>query len=395
MRKHQSADEPDAKTESPRTGTAVVSGVFEPAGNNAGHLRSPEDGYRARPGDVRVSAELCRTLALRGGETVVGALRDNPGNNRRSGTPELGAVTAVSGNCVDDYLVLTPFEKHTAIDPEEQVRFETAGGPTSMRMVDLLTPIGFGQRGLIVAPPRTGKTILLEQMADGVATNHPDAHLIVLLIDERPEEVTHMRRVVRGEVVASSNDESLASHVRIARLIIERAKRLVESGRNVVIFLDSLTRLGRTFNAFTKGSGRIMSGGLDIGALTEPKAIFGAARNVENGGSLTIIASALIETGSRMDEVIFNEFKGTGNMEIMLSRDMANRRIWPAMDLDRSGTRKEELLLTPEALEVSYQIRRSFVGRDPSRTMEAVLEAMEKHPDNAKFIANFSPRRLR
>jgi transcription termination factor Rho len=232
-------------------------------------------------------------------------------------------------------------------------------------------------------------------MAAGVAANHPDIYMMVLLIDERPEEVTDMRRTVHGEVVASSNDENIASHVRIARLMIEKAKRLVEGGKDVVILLDSLTRLGRAFNASISGGRRIMSGGLDIRALTEPKSIFGAARNAEDGGSLTIIASCLIETGSRMDEVIFNEFKGTGNMEIMLCRELANRRIWPAIDLQRSGTRKEERLLTPEALEVSHQIRRTLVGKEPVRSMESLLDYMGKHPNNAAFVKQFAERPFR
>lgn len=255
-----------------------------------------------------------------------------------------------------------------------------------MRIIDLLTPIGLGQRGLIVAPPRTGKTVLLQQMAAGVAANYPDVYMMVLLIDERPEEVTDMRRTVHGEVVASSNDEDVASHVRIARLMHDKARRMVEHGQDVVILLDSLTRLGRAFNNALAGSRRIMSGGLDSRALIEPKAIFGAARNVEDGGSLTIIASCLIETGSRMDDVIFNEFKGTGNMEIMLSREMANRRLWPAIDLNASGTRKEELLLTPEALEVSYQLRRKLIDMGPVRAMELLLDLMAKHENNDLFV---------
>ena len=372
----------------------AVTGVVESDGRTAGFLRSPEVGYRIQRGDPRVPEKLCRPLGLRGGETIVGFTRNDAGRQAPK-APELEEISTINGHALGEYVAPPPFEELTAIDPDSQLRFETAGGSTSMRVVDLLTPIGFGQRGLIVAPPRTGKTVLLEQMAAGVAANHPDAHVIMLLIDERPEEVTHMRRNVRGEVVASSNDESIQSHVRIARLIIERAKRMVETGGNVVIFLDSLTRLGRAFNAYIRGSGRIMSGGLDIRALNEPKAVFGAARNIEGGGSLTIIATALIETGSRMDEVIFNEFKGTGNMEIMLSREMANRRVWPAINLDGSGTRKEELLLSAEALEVSYGIRRSLIGREPCRTMETVLEAMEKYPDNGKFVADFDPRRRR
>ena len=255
-----------------------------------------------------------------------------------------------------------------------------------MRIIDLMTPIGLGQRGLIVAPPRTGKTILLQQMAHGVATNHPNVYMMVLLIDERPEEVTEMRRTVHGEVIASSNDQDVASHVRIARLMIAKAKRHVEAGEDVVVLLDSLTRLGRAFNVAERGNGRTMSGGITAGALNEPKAIFGAARNVEGGGSLTIIASALIDTGSRMDEVIFNEFKGTGNMEIMLSRWLANKRIWPAIDLNESGTRKEELLLDPESLAVSQNIRRTLLNRGPERAMESLLEAMGKTKTNAEFV---------
>jgi len=304
-------------------------------------------------------------------------------------------VTAINELPVDDYLETTPFEDLTAIDPDEAIRFETKDGPTEMRVIDLMTPIGLGQRGLIVSPPRTGKTVLLQQMAAGVAANYPHLYMMVLLVDERPEEVTDMRRTVHGEVVASSNDRDIASHVRIARLMIEKAKRLVESGRDVFILLDSLTRLGRAFNAATPGGGRIMSGGLDIRALTEPKSIFGAARNAEHGGSLSIIASCLVDTGSRMDEVIFNEFKGTGNMEIMLSQDMANRRLWPAIDLNLSGTRKEERLLSPEELEVSHQIRRRLIQSGPVRSMEVLLEALKKEPDNAGFVRAFATHSMR
>ncbi|HPZ99861.1 MAG TPA: transcription termination factor Rho, partial [Phycisphaerae bacterium] len=260
--------------------------------------------------------------------------------------------------------------------------------PMSMRVIDLLTPIGRGQRGLIAAPPRTGKTVLLQQMAAGIAANHPDLYMMVLLIDERPEEVTEMRRTVRGEVVASSNDQDVASHLRIARLMIAKAKRMVEAGQHVLILLDSLTRLGRAFNQAVRSSGRIMSGGVDINALTEPKAIFGAARNIEGGGSLTILASALIETGSRMDELIFNEFKGTGNMEIMLNREMANLRIWPAMDLKQSGTRKEELLLGAAAVEKIARIRRQIAGMPNDKAMLTLIDALSKYPDNESFLKN-------
>jgi len=369
-------------------------GVFEPNGRAGGYLRSGEANYRIQPGDVLVTPQVARELRLRGGETIVGTVRGG-GDPRRGRGRELHEVESVNGRTVADYLDAKPFEDLTAIDPQAAVRFETPGGPPSMRVVDLMTPIGLGQRGLIVAPPRTGKTILLQQMAAGVAANYPDVYMMVLLIDERPEEVTDMRRTVHGEVVFSSNDQDIASHVRIARLMIEKAKRLVECGHDVFVLLDSLTRVGRAFNAAIRSSGRIMSGGLDIRALTEPKAIFGAARNVEHGGSLTIIASALIDTGSRMDEVIFNEFKGTGNMEIMLSRELANKRIWPAIDLNQSGTRKEERLLSPEALAVSHKIRRSLLDRDPVRAMEQLTEALAKFPSNAEFVAKFNERMWR
>ncbi|MBU0718107.1 MAG: transcription termination factor Rho [Planctomycetes bacterium] len=372
----------------------TVTGILELDGHRGGYLRSPEFDYRVKPDDVLVTAEVCQRLNLRGGETVVGSVRQN-GATGRPQRRVLADAESINGRPVEDHFDAKPFEDLTAIDPDRQLRFEVPGGSPSMRVVDLMTPIGFGQRGLIVASPRTGKTILLQQMANGVAVNHPDAYLMVLLVDERPEEVTDMRRKVQGEVIASCNDKDAANHIRIARLVTEKAKRLMEAGRDVVVLLDSLTRLGRAFNVAIQRSGRIMSGGLDIRALTEPKAIFGAARNAENGGSLTIVASALIDTGSRMDEVIFNEFKGTGNMEIMLSRELADRRLWPAIDLNMSGTRKEELLLSAEALEVSHQIRRSLISANPERSMQLLLDNMARHPDNAGFIRHLATRVLR
>jgi len=382
-------------------------GVYERTDRESGFLREQKSNYRVKPGDPFLGPELVRTLGLKGGEVI--ECTTKPGKEKRARTKTVvGDILSVQGSDPKEYESVVAFDELTAIDPKQAVRFETQGGPLSMRIIDLMTPIGLGQRGLIVAPPRTGKTVLLQQMAAGIAANHPDVYMMVLLIDERPEEVTDMRRSVNGEVVSSSNDEDIASHVRIARLINQKARRMVEAGRDVFVLLDSLTRLGRAFNADDgrsgggrnggrggnryggRGGGRTMSGGLSVGALNEPKQIFGAARNVENGGSLTIVASALIETGSRMDEVIFNEFKGTGNMEIMLSREMANRRVWPAIDLNQSGTRKEELLLTPEALEVSYKIRRSLLERGEIRAMETLLASLEKFPDNAAFVANFS-----
>jgi transcription termination factor Rho len=372
--------------------TEQIQGTFEPGERNAGgFLRDAKMNYRVRPNDVRVPLDLCRKLALRGGETLTGAARAQKKGARRNGKV-LSDVKLINDLAIDDFRDRAPFDELTAINPTTAIRFETPGGPLPMRVIDLMTPIGLGQRGLIAAPPRTGKTMLLQQMAHGIATNHPDVYMMVLLIDERPEEVTEMRRTVHGEVIASSNDQDVASHVRIARLMIEKAKRHVECGEDVVILLDSLTRLGRAFNAFTRGRGRTMSGGLDVGALAEPKAIFGAARNVEHGGSLTIIASALIDTGSRMDEVIFNEFKGTGNMEIMLCRNLANKRVWPAIDLSESGTRREELLLTPEAVKVATYIRRTLVPRGDVRAMEMLLEALGNHPDNATFIKAVMPK---
>jgi transcription termination factor Rho len=358
-------------------------GVFEPAERSGGNLRSPAKGYAVRPEDPHVPPELVKRFGLRGGELVTG--RGRPGRNGRK-PATLQEITALNDQAPDLVDPSRRFEELTVINPERRIRFETDGGALSMRVLDLLTPVGLGQRALIVAAPRTGKTVLLQQIAAAVAENHPEVYMLVLLIDERPEEVTEMRRTVHGEVVASSNDRDIASHVRIARLMLSNAKRRVEAGQNVLILLDSLTRLGRAFNAFIRGSGRIMSGGLDIRALAEPKSMFGAARTIENGGSLTIIASVLVETGSRMDDVIFNEFKGTGNMEIMLSRQLANKRIWPAMDLHSSGTRKEELLLSPEELEKAHQIRRATIGRPPDLVMEELLDRMGRFPNNAAFV---------
>ncbi len=371
---------------------APVEGIFEVERDGGGNLRFAQFHFRVRPDDPHVPAALARERGLKGGESLIVTCGAGKGRGRKASVVE--EIQLINGLDPDAHLELTPFGDLTAIDPQKPIRLETKGGPMTMRVVDLFTPIGFGQRALIVAPPRTGKTVLLQQMADAVAKNHPEAYMIVLLIDERPEEVTDMRRKVHGEVIASSNDHDIASHVRVARLVTARAKRLAEAGRDVVVLLDSLTRLGRAFNAAIKGGGRIMSGGLDIRALIEPKGIFGAARNIEHGGSLTIIASALIETGSRMDEVIFNEFKGTGNMELMLCRELADRRIWPAIDIDPSGTRKEEYLLSPKAIEVAHALRRKLSGRGPVQAMETLLAIMGRHEDNDTFFEKFDPIRL-
>lgn len=362
----------------------TVEGVLDIVGEKGGaFLRSVERQLLPRSADPSVSREIIRKFGLRGGELIAGAVAP-----RSKGAPgfELTRIESIQGEPVERWQPPTPLSDTTAIDPNERLRFDTPGGPITMRIVELLTPIGRGQRGLIVAPPRTGKTILLQQMAHGVATNHPDAKLIMLLLDERPEEVTEMRRNVRGEVIASSNDRDANSHVRLARLVIERCKRMVECGKNVVVFLDSITRLARAYNTTIGSSGRTMTGGLDIRALEEPKQIFGAARNVENGGSLTIIATALIETGSRADDFIFQEFKGTGNMELVLDRELANQRIWPAMNLDQSGTRKEEKLLSEDMLKKSFMLRRALADMSPVRRIQSLTEKMSKFDSLAAYI---------
>lgn len=369
----------------------VEDGALELHERGFGFVRSTKRNYAIHPTDPYVPPEMVRRLGLVGGEQIVG-LKDRNSDRRAAAQSQfrLAEVHTINGKPAEERIGLTPFNELTVVDPRERIRFETPGGPMTMRVLDLTTPIGRGQRGLIAAPPRTGKTMLLQQMSAGIAANHPDLYMMVLLIDERPEEVTEMRRTVRGEVVASSNDQDVASHLRIARLMIAKAKRMVEAGQHVLILLDSLTRLGRAFNSAVRSSGRIMSGGVDINALTEPKAIFGAARNIENGGSLTILASALIETGSRMDELIFNEFKGTGNMEIMLNREMANLRIWPAMDLKQSGTRKEELLLGAQAVQKMAKIRRQIAGMPNDKAMLTLIDALARHPDNESFLKSFA-----
>jgi transcription termination factor Rho len=360
----------------------LVEGVLEIAERGPAFLRDPKRHLVPRSADPVVPPEIIRKLSLRGGEALAGIVQKDARGAR------LAETRRVNGIAVEAWQSPVPLIDTTAIDPNKPLRFSTPGGPASMRIVDLFTPIGEGQRGLIVAPPRTGKTVLLQQMAHGIAVNHPEVYMVVLLIDERPEEVTDMRRNVNGEVFASSNDLDVASHVRVARLVIERARRMVELGQHIVVLLDSITRLARAFNNWVGSSGRTMTGGLDIKALQEPKQIFGSARAVEGGGSLTIIGTALIDTGSRADNFIFEEFKGTGNMELVLSRDMANMRIWPAIDLAQSGTRKEEKLLTPDALKKAIMLRRQLNDLPPTRQMTDLLKKMEPFPDLDSFLAS-------
>lgn len=308
------------------------------------------------------------------------------GPGSRGQGPRLKSIESIDGRTLEEYQQIKVFDSLTAINPHEQIRLETGTKPLTMRVMDLLTPIAKGQRALIVAPPRTGKTMLLQQIANSVSENHPGVKLMVLLIDERPEEVTEMCREVNGEVIASSMDRDVESHVRISQLIIERAKRLAESGQDVFILLDSITRTARAFNKWGGNTGRTMTGGLDVKALDIPKKMFGTARCFDEGGSLTIVATALIETGSRMDEVIFQEFKGTGNMEMVLNRKLADRRIWPALDIGLSGTRREEMILSEETMDGVTLLRRSLVSLETVEAMEQLVRTLERFPSNAEFL---------
>ncbi len=357
-------------------------GVLEVQERGYGFLRNAARDFRPERGDVFVPPGLVAKRRLRTGLILEGPTQPD----KKGRGLQLADVASICGHSPDEYTDLVPFDRLTVIDPEETLWLETGPEPITTRVLDLLTPIGKGQRGLIVSPPRAGKTIMLEQMAAAVHTNHPDVTLMMVLVDERPEEVTHFRRNTGAEVLASSNDQDTEQHVRMARMAFAKAKAEVEFGRDVVLFMDSLTRLGRAFNKAVPSSGRTMSGGVDINALQEPKRMFGAARNIEDGGSLTVIATCLIDTGSRMDELIFQEFKGTGNMEVVLDRDMAERRLWPAMDVLSSGTRKEERLVPPEDLQKRFLIRRRLAGSKPVEALESLLAAMSKYPSNRELL---------
>jgi transcription termination factor Rho len=360
-----------------------IQGVLELHPKGYGFLRNPARHYSAQPADPYVPAPLVQRLGLREGLLLGGPVE--AARKGGGGGPRLARVEHIEGEAPDKFRPRN-FDDLTPVDPHEQIRLETDREPLTMRVMDLLTPIGKGQRGLIVAPPRTGKTILLQHMAQAVVRNHPELHLIMLLIDERPEEVTDMRRTVKGEVIASSSDRDSASHARLANLVLERAKRLAERGKQVFVLLDSLTRLARAYNKNVGNSGRTMSGGIDIRAMEIPKRMFGAARVFEEGGSLTVMGTALIDTGSRMDEVIFQEFKGTGNMELVLDRKLADRRIFPAMDITQSGTRKEERLLAPDVLRWVTLLRRTLAGMNPVNAMETLINQLAKYPSNAAYL---------
>ena len=352
-----------------------------------GFLRRLERSYTQHPEDVYVSAGLIRKLGLKPGHWISGTARPS-----RPGEPLLALQHVDDVNHEDASALkdVTPFENLTVVYPDERFLLEVATDDYEMRVMDLFCPLGMGQRALIVSPPRAGKTVLLQKLADAVAHNSPHVDIVVLLVDERPEEVTNMRRSVRGEVIASTFDKPAANHVRVAELVMEKVKRMVEFGRDVVLLLDSITRLGRAYNNTSGPSGRILTGGLEAKALTRPKRFFGAARNIEDGGSLTIVATSLVDTGSRMDDVIFEEFKGSGNMEVVLDRDLANARIWPAINLPSSGTRNEDLLLHPEELRRVNILRKAMTGRDPQSVMENMREQMDQYGTNAELLMSLN-----
>jgi transcription termination factor Rho len=372
------------QTQAEKSGLIFSEGVLECLPDGFGFLRAPEYNYLPGPDDVYVSPSQIRRFDLRTGDTVSGQIRPPKEGERYFA---LIKVDAINFEPPEEARNKIFFDNLTPLYPDRRLKLETVRDNFSGRVMDLVTPIGKGQRGLIVAPPRTGKTMLLQSIANSITANHPEVSLIVLLIDERPEEVTDMQRSVRGEVISSTFDEPATRHVQVAEMVIEKAKRLVEHKKDVVILLDSITRLARAYNTIVPPSGKVLSGGVDSNALQRPKRFFGAARNIEEGGSLTIIATALIDTGSRMDDVIFEEFKGTGNMEIHLDRKLIDKRVFPAIDINKSGTRKEELLMPKDELNRVYILRRVLSPLTPVETMELLLDKLGKSRNNAEFLA--------
>ena len=364
----------------------IGEGVVEVLQDGFGFLRSPDANYLAGPDDIYISPSQIRKFTLRTGDTVEGQIRSPKDGERYFA---LVKVNRINFEDPEKTRHQVHFDNLTPLYPDERLEMET-GDPTkkdySSRVIDIVSPLGKGQRGLIVAPPRTGKTVLLQNIAHAITANHPECYLIVLLIDERPEEVTDMQRSVKGEVISSTFDEPASRHVQVAEMVIEKAKRLVEHGRDVVILLDSITRFGRAYNTVVPSSGKVLTGGVDANALQRPKRFFGAARNIEEGGSLTIIATALIDTGSRMDEVIFEEFKGTGNSEIILDRKVADKRVFPAIDILRSGTRKEELLVKPDILKKTYVLRRILNPMGTVDAIEFLLDKLRQTKGNSDFF---------
>jgi transcription termination factor Rho len=375
------------QTQAEKSGLIFSEGVLECLPDGFGFLRAPEYNYLPGPDDVYVSPSQIRRFDLRTGDTVSGQIRPPKEGERYFA---LIKVDAINFEPPEEARNKIFFDNLTPLYPDERLKLETSRDNFSGRVMDLLTPLGKGQRGLIVAPPRTGKTMLLQSIANSITTNHPEINLIVLLIDERPEEVTDMQRSVRGEVISSTFDEPASRHVQVAEMVIEKAKRLVEHKRDVVILLDSITRLARAYNTVVPPSGKVLSGGVDSNALQRPKRFFGAARNIEEGGSLTIVATALIDTGSRMDDVIFEEFKGTGNMEIHLDRKLVDKRVFPAIDINKSGTRKEELLMPREELNRVWVLRKVLNPLSPVESMELLIDKLGKTRTNAEFLAAMS-----
>lgn len=357
-------------------------GLLEMHPNGYGFLRSPENNYSRERTDPFVPGTMIERLGLREGLMIRGMVQ--PG--RRQQGPRLREILDVDGMAPDEYANVKSFDQLTPVNPDYWYKLETGPQPLTTRVMDLLTPLGKGQRALIVAPPRSGKTVMLQHISHGISTNHPDVKLIVLLIDERPEEVTDMKRNVNGEVIASSLDEDIESHVRLSQLVIERCRRLTEMGRDVFLLLDSITRLARAFNKWVGNTGRTMSGGVDIKAMDIPKKLFATARSFEEGGSLTIVGTALVDTGSRMDDLIFQEFKGTGNMELVLDRKLADRRVWPAIDISQSGTRREELLLSPRVLNAVTMLRRTLTSMHHVEAMEQLTKQLNRFKTNEEFI---------
>jgi transcription termination factor Rho len=372
-----------SKENTDKNGQDSGNGYLEISEKGFGFLRTPQNHFHPKPTDIFVTPDTIKRNFLREGSLVVGPTQPP----HRGTSPQLKSVDFVNDMRFEDYTKAVRFENLTSIDPIEKFRLETSPDLIETRVIDMVTPIGKGTRGIIVAPPRTGKTTILKQIANAITTNHPEVQVIVLLIDERPEEVTDFQRSVKAEVVASSNDQDLETHVRLSRFMIERCRRMVESGKDVFVLLDSLTRVARAYNSVHGGSGRTMTGGVDARALEIPRKMFASARKIENGGSLTILATALVDTGSRMDELIFQEFKGTGNMELILDRKLSERRLFPSIDIPKSGTRKEEKLFPPKQIEAIRKLRRTMVDLNPIEAMETLTAALKKHKTNDELLS--------
>ena len=358
-------------------------GYLEISEKGFGFLRTAENHFHPKPSDIFVTPDTIKRSFLREGSYVAGPTQPP----HRGTSPQLKGVDKVNEMLFEDYTKSVRFENLTTIDPIEKFRLETSPDLIETRVIDMVTPIGKGTRGLIVASPRTGKTTILKQIANAITANHPEVHTLVLLIDERPEEVTDFQRSVKAEVVASSNDQDLETHVRLSRFMIERCRRMVEAGKDVFVLLDSITRVARAYNSVHVGSGRTMTGGVDARALEIPRKMFASARKIEEGGSLTILATALVDTGSRMDELIFQEFKGTGNMELILDRKLSDRRIFPAIDIPKSGTRKEEKLFPKNQIDAVRKLRRTMVDLNPVEAMETLIAALKKHKTNDELLS--------